>query len=148
MPAKATAIKMRMALRGCMGLLEERSKFISATSLWQSRGASATASCRACAKPCSLKALRMELCSMAFARERIKGSIPALITPLRNGAVDEAAFRKLVSWQIAEGSLGLVPCGTTGESPTLSDKEHMRVGEVCVEAAHGRVPVIAGDGST
>jgi len=84
---------------------------------------------------------------MAFARERIKGSIPALITPLRNGAVDEAAFRKLVSWQIAEGSLGLVPCGTTGESPTLSHKEHMRVVEVCVEEANGRVPVIAGAGS-
>src|ERR1043166_7182237 len=84
---------------------------------------------------------------MAFARERIKGSIPALITPLRNGAVDEAAFRKLVSWQIAEGSLGLVPCGTTGESPTLSHEEHMRVVEVCVEEANGRVPVIAGAGS-
>lgn len=84
---------------------------------------------------------------MAFARERIKGSIPALITPLRNGAVDEAAFRKLVSWQIAEGSHGLVPCGTTGESPTLSHEEHMRVVEVCVEEANGRVPVIAGAGS-
>ena len=84
---------------------------------------------------------------MAFARERIKGSIPALITPLRNGAVDEPAFRKLVSWQIAEGSHGLVPCGTTGESPTLSHEEHMRVVEVCVEEANGRVPVIAGAGS-
>lgn len=84
---------------------------------------------------------------MALARERIKGSIPALITPLRNGAVDEAAFRKLVSWQIAEGSYGLVPCGTTGESPTLSHEEHMRVVEVCVEEANGRVPVIAGAGS-
>jgi 4-hydroxy-tetrahydrodipicolinate synthase len=84
---------------------------------------------------------------MAFTRESIKGSIPALITPLRNGAVDEAAFRKLVSWQIAEGSHGLVPCGTTGESPTLSHEEHMRVVEVCVEEANGRVPVIAGAGS-
>src|SRR5690348_8804867 len=84
---------------------------------------------------------------MAFARESIKGSIPALITPLRNGAVDEAAFRKLVSWQIAEGSHGLVPCGTTGESPTLSHEEHMRVIELCVEEASGRVPVIAGAGS-
>ena len=84
---------------------------------------------------------------MAFASESIKGSIPALITPLRNGAVDEAAFRKLVSWQIAEGSHGLVPCGTTGESPTLSHEEHMRVVEVCVEEANGRVPVIAGAGS-
>jgi 4-hydroxy-tetrahydrodipicolinate synthase len=84
---------------------------------------------------------------MAFVRESIKGSIPALITPLRNGAVDEAAFRKLVSWQIAEGSHGLVPCGTTGESPTLSHEEHMRVVEICVEEANGRVPVIAGAGS-
>lgn len=84
---------------------------------------------------------------MAFARESIKGSMPALVTPLRNGAVDEVAFRKLVSWQIAEGSHGLVPCGTTGESPTLSHEEHMRVVEVCVEEANGRVPVIAGAGS-
>ncbi|HEX2589859.1 MAG TPA: 4-hydroxy-tetrahydrodipicolinate synthase [Rhizomicrobium sp.] len=80
-------------------------------------------------------------------RERIKGSIPALITPMKDGKVDEAAFRKLVSWQIAEGSHGLVPCGTTGESPTLSHEEHMRVIEICVEEANGRVPVIAGAGS-
>ena len=84
---------------------------------------------------------------MAFTRESIKGSIPALITPMRDGKVDEAAFRKLVSWQIAEGSHGLVPCGTTGESPTLSHDEHMRVVEICVEEANGRVPVIAGAGS-
>ena len=64
---------------------------------------------------------------MTSMRERIKGSIPALITPMRNGKVDEAAFRKLVSWQIEQGSQGLVPCGTTGESPTLSHEEHMRV---------------------
>jgi 4-hydroxy-tetrahydrodipicolinate synthase len=84
---------------------------------------------------------------MAFARDRIKGSIPALITPMRDGKVDEAAFRKLVSWQIEQGSHGLVPCGTTGESPTLSHEEHMRVIEICVEEANGRVPVIAGAGS-
>ncbi|MEI9994000.1 MAG: 4-hydroxy-tetrahydrodipicolinate synthase [Rhizomicrobium sp.] len=84
---------------------------------------------------------------MAFARDRIKGSIPALITPMKDGKVDEAAFRKLVSWQIAQGSHGLVPCGTTGESPTLSHDEHMRVIEICVEEANGRVPVIAGAGS-
>ncbi len=84
---------------------------------------------------------------MAFARENIKGSIPALITPLKGGKVDEAAFRKLVNWQIAQGSHGLVPCGTTGESPTLSHEEHMRVVEICVEEANGRVPVIAGAGS-
>src|ERR1700679_3748267 len=84
---------------------------------------------------------------MRDARDRIRGSIPALITPFRNGAVDEAAFCKLVSWQIAEGSLGLVPCGTTGESPTLSHEEHKRVVRLCVEEAAGRVPVIAGAGS-
>ena len=84
---------------------------------------------------------------MSFARDSLKGSIPALITPMKNGAVDEGAFRRLVSWQIAEGSHGLVPCGTTGESPTLSHQEHMRVVEICVQEAAGRVPVIAGAGS-
>ena len=84
---------------------------------------------------------------MTSMRDRIKGSIPALITPMKDGKVDEAAFRKLVSWQIAQGSQGLVPCGTTGESPTLSHEEHMRVIEICVEEAAGRVPVIAGAGS-
>lgn len=75
------------------------------------------------------------------------GSIPALITPLRNGTVDERAFQDLVEWQIAEGSSALVPCGTTGESATLSHEEHRRVVALCVEAAAGRVPVIAGAGS-
>ena len=84
---------------------------------------------------------------MRDVRERIRGSIPALITPMKGGKVDEAAFRKLVAWQIAEGSHGLVPCGTTGESPTLSHDEHMRVVAMCVEEANGRVPVIAGAGS-
>src|SRR5258708_5460126 len=84
---------------------------------------------------------------MPSIRDRIRGSIPALITPMKNGKIDEAAFRKLVSWQIAEGSHGLVPCGTTGESPTLSHEEHKRVVELCVEEANGRVPVIAGAGS-
>ncbi|MEY4965101.1 MAG: hypothetical protein RL274_684 [Pseudomonadota bacterium] len=84
---------------------------------------------------------------MASIRDRIKGSIPALITPMKDGKVDEAAFRNLVAWQIAEGSHGLVPCGTTGEAPTLSHEEHMRVIEICVEEANGRVPVIAGAGS-
>jgi 4-hydroxy-tetrahydrodipicolinate synthase len=84
---------------------------------------------------------------MSPVRERIRGSIPALITPLKDGKVDEAAFRKLVNWQIDQGSHGLVPCGTTGESPTLSHDEHMRVVEICVEEARGRVPVIAGAGS-
>ena len=69
-----------------------------------------------------------------------KGSIPALVTPFRNGAVDEKAFQEFVDWQIKEGSHGLVPVGTTGESPTLSHDEHKRVIELCIEAAGGRVP--------
>src|SRR5271169_5803647 len=84
---------------------------------------------------------------MRDVRDRIKGSMPALITPFKDGAVDEAAFRRLVSWQIGEGSHGLVPAGTTGESATLSHEEHMRVVEICVDEAGGRVPVIAGAGS-
>ncbi|MEJ8573663.1 4-hydroxy-tetrahydrodipicolinate synthase [Microbaculum marinum] len=76
-----------------------------------------------------------------------KGSITALITPFSNGAVDEKAFQDFVDWQITEGSDGLVPVGTTGESPTLSHEEHKRVVELCVEATNGRVPVIAGAGS-
>ena len=84
---------------------------------------------------------------MTSIRDRIKGSITALITPFKDGKVDEGAFRKLVNWQIAEGTQGLVPCGTTGESPTLSHDEHDRVIEICVEEARGRVPVIAGAGS-
>jgi 4-hydroxy-tetrahydrodipicolinate synthase len=97
-----------------------------------------------------VRSFRIAFCSGFFmrdARERIRGSIPALITPFRAGKLDEAALRKLVSWQIAEGSHGLVPCGTTGESPTLSCEEHRRVVELCVEEANGRVPVIAGAGS-
>ena len=76
-----------------------------------------------------------------------QGSITALITPFRNGAVDETAFQPFVDWQIKQGTKALVPCGTTGESPTLSHEEHMRVVELCIEAAGRRVPVIAGTGS-
>ena len=76
-----------------------------------------------------------------------RGSITALVTPFKNGAVDEKAFQDFVEWQIKEGVHGLVPCGTTGESPTFSHEEHNRVNELCVEAANGRVPVIAGTGS-
>ncbi|MCW5772767.1 MAG: 4-hydroxy-tetrahydrodipicolinate synthase [Rhodospirillaceae bacterium] len=76
-----------------------------------------------------------------------RGSIVALITPFKNGKVDADAFQRLVDWQIKEGTHGLVPCGTTGESPTLSHDEHKRVVELCVEAAAKRVPVIAGTGS-
>ena len=76
-----------------------------------------------------------------------RGSIPALITPFKQGKVDEKAFQEFVNWQIEQGSHGLVPCGTTGESPTLSHEEHKRVVEMCVEVSKGRVPVIAGAGS-
>ncbi|AIT78513.1 4-hydroxy-tetrahydrodipicolinate synthase [Novosphingobium pentaromativorans] len=75
------------------------------------------------------------------------GSIPALVTPFRDGAFDEQAFRRLVDWQIECGSSALVPCGTTGENSTLSNAEHHRVIEVCIEQAAGRVPIIAGCGS-
>ena len=75
------------------------------------------------------------------------GSIPALVTPFRDGVFDEKLFRTFVDWQIAEGSNGLVPCGTTGESATMSIEEHNHVVRVCIEQAAGRVPVIAGCGS-
>jgi len=78
---------------------------------------------------------------------QLKGSITALVTPFKDGAVDEAALRGFVGWQIENGIHGLVPVGTTGESPTLSHDEHNRVIEICVEEARGRVPVIAGAGS-
>jgi 4-hydroxy-tetrahydrodipicolinate synthase len=77
----------------------------------------------------------------------VKGSIVALITPFRDGALDERSFQDFVEWQIDQGTQGLVPCGTTGESPTLSHHEHKRVVELCIEVAKGRVPVIAGTGS-
>ncbi len=76
-----------------------------------------------------------------------KGSFPALITPFRNGAVDEPALRELIDWHVEQGSDGLVACGTTGESPTLSHDEHKRVVEICVEHSARRVPVVAGTGS-
>src|SRR5215510_5068888 len=81
------------------------------------------------------------------ARTSFRGSFTALVTPFKNGALDEKAFRGLVEWQIAEGTNGLVPVGTTGESPTLSHDEHKRVVEWCVDEAKGRVPVVAGSGS-
>lgn len=77
----------------------------------------------------------------------LRGSITALVTPFRDGALDEPAFRALVERQIAGGTHGLVPCGTTGESVTLSLGEHRRVVEICVEVADGRLPVIAGSGA-
>ncbi|MEZ5785305.1 MAG: 4-hydroxy-tetrahydrodipicolinate synthase [Xanthobacteraceae bacterium] len=81
------------------------------------------------------------------AKTSFRGSFTALVTPFKNGAVDEKAFRDLVDWQISEGTNGLVPVGTTGESPTLSHDEHKQVVAWCVEQARGRVPVIAGAGS-
>ena len=77
----------------------------------------------------------------------INGSITALVTPFRDGIVDEKGFQEFIEWQIDNGTHGLVPCGTTGESATLSDDEHKRVVAMCVEASAGRVPVIAGAGS-
>src|SRR5690554_5407671 len=85
--------------------------------------------------------------SVEGGRDMFKGSIVALITPFANGSVDEAALRKLVDWHIDQGTHGIVPCGTTGESPTLSHEEHNRVIEIVVEQARGRIPVIAGAGS-
>jgi 4-hydroxy-tetrahydrodipicolinate synthase len=81
------------------------------------------------------------------AKTSFRGSFTALVTPFKNGSLDERAFRDFVDWQIAEGTNGLVPVGTTGESPTLSHDEHHEVVEWCVAQAKGRVPVVAGAGS-
>src|SRR3954453_12945553 len=81
------------------------------------------------------------------AKTNFRGSFTALVTPFKNGSVDEQMFRDLVEWQIAEGTNGLVPVGTTGESPTLSHDEHNKVVEWCIDQADGRVPVVAGAGS-
>jgi 4-hydroxy-tetrahydrodipicolinate synthase len=81
------------------------------------------------------------------AKTRFRGSFTALVTPFKNGALDEAAFRNLVEWQIAEGTNGFIPVGTTGESPTLSHEEHKQVVEWCVGQTRGRAPVVAGAGS-
>ena len=84
---------------------------------------------------------------MTYDRSRLRGSLTALLTPFKAGRVDEAAFKRLVEHQIAEGTNGLVPCGTTGESPTISHAEHRRIIELTVEASNGRVFVLAGAGS-
>src|SRR5215468_7329653 len=81
------------------------------------------------------------------AKTSFRGSFTALVTPFKNGSIDEKAFRAIVDWQISEGTSGLVPVGTTGESPTLSHDEHKQVVEWCVDQAGGRVPVVAGSGS-
>ena len=75
------------------------------------------------------------------------GSLVALVTPFKNDGLDEAAFQALIDWQIGQGTHGIIPCGTTGESPTLTHSEHKRVVELAIEAAGGRIPVIAGTGS-
>ncbi len=80
-------------------------------------------------------------------KKKFRGSFTALVTPFKNGSLDEKGFRDHVEWQIAEGTKGLVPVGTTGESPTLSHKEHKLVVEWCIDQSRGRVPVIAGAGS-
>ena len=77
----------------------------------------------------------------------LKGAITAIVTPFKNGRLDEAAYRELIEFQIAGGIHGIVPCGTTGESPTLSHAEHKRVVETCIDQVKKRVPVIAGSGS-
>jgi 4-hydroxy-tetrahydrodipicolinate synthase len=77
----------------------------------------------------------------------LRGSITALITPMRDGVVDEKAFASFVEWQISQGTNGLVPVGTTGESPTVSHEEHNRIIDICIEVANKRVPVLAGAGS-
>lgn len=76
-----------------------------------------------------------------------QGSFVALITPFENGAVDESGYRDLIDWHVEQGTDGIVPCGTTGESPSLSHEEHKRVVELCIETVAGRLPVIAGTGS-
>jgi 4-hydroxy-tetrahydrodipicolinate synthase len=81
------------------------------------------------------------------AKTSFRGSFTALVTPFKNGSLDEKMFRDLVEWQIGEGTNGLLPVGTTGESPTLSHEEHEQVVEWCIDQAKGRVPVIAGAGS-
>lgn len=78
---------------------------------------------------------------------QFQGAYTALVTPFSNGTVDETRLRDFVEWQIAEGIHGLVPCGTTGESATLSHEEHEKVIDICIHQAKGRVPVLAGAGS-
>src|SRR5471030_612189 len=80
-------------------------------------------------------------------RAKFHGSMPALVTPFKDGKIDEESFRALIDWQITAGSHGLVPVGTTGEGPTLLHEEHRRAVDICIDEARGRVPVIAGAGS-
>ena len=88
----------------------------------------------------------MTACVSEF-RGRLKGSFTALVTPFSGGKLDEGKVRELAEFQISKGTSGLVPCGTTGESPTLTREERHRVVRICVDAARGRVPVLAGAGT-
>src|SRR6186713_1350523 len=98
--------------------------------------------------PLSKRGTKMTMQAGKPEEAMFNGSLVALITPFKNGNVDEKGFEKFVAWQIKEGTDGLVPCGTTGESPTLSTEEHKRVIDICIAAAKGSgVPVIAGTGS-
>ena len=80
-------------------------------------------------------------------RRTFQGSLVAMVTPFHDGRVDEAKLRELVEFHVANGTDGLVPCGTTGESPTLTHEEHKRVVEIVIDEARGRIPVVAGTGS-
>src|SRR5258708_4367594 len=80
-------------------------------------------------------------------RTKFHGAMTALLTPFTNNGIDVPTYKKLIEWQIAQGIHGVVPCGTTGESPTLSEKEHEQVIQICVETVAKRIPVIAGAGS-
>jgi 4-hydroxy-tetrahydrodipicolinate synthase len=101
-----------------------------------------------CGDATALKAARMDERKREMEkRAKFHGSMPALVTPFKDGKFDEPAFRALVDWQISSGSHGLVPVGTTGESATLTHVEHRHVINVCIDEARGRVPVIAGAGS-
>ena len=80
-------------------------------------------------------------------RRTFQGSLVAMVTPFHDGRIDEAKLRELVEFHVAHGTDGLVPCGTTGESPTLTHEEHKRVVEIVIQQARGRIPVVAGTGS-
>ena len=97
--------------------------------------------------PATREKARAEREGQGMTATRLRGSMTALVTPFRDGAVDEDGLRALIDWQVESGTTGLVPVGTTGESPTLTHDEHKRVVEICVEQANGRVPVVAGAGS-
>ena len=103
--------------------------------------------CRAAILLSEIQALADPFYALEDTRMQLSGALTALVTPFKNGRVDEERFREFIEWQIREGINGLVPCGTTGESATLSHAEHEEVIRICIDQAKGRVPVIAGAGS-